>query len=82
MFVYKPKGKPRITNPHISSIPMRFWDEIRATPKNEWPGIVRKYKLTPEQMVAAAGRIKTVEDRMEKTGTNLNSCICNPYKFA
>jgi len=83
MFRYKPKGKPslKITNPQLTSIPSCFWDEIVMTPKNEWPSIVRKYKLTPEQMIAAAEKIKTVDDRMKKTGFDLNFGIFNPYKL-
>lgn len=83
MFRYKPKGKPslKITNPHLTSIPSCFWDELVIVPKNEWPSIVRKYKLTPEQMVAAAENIKTVEERMKKTSFNLKSGIFNPYKI-
>ncbi len=83
MFRYKPKGKPsfEITNPQITSIPMSFWDRIAMTSKSEWPQIVRDYKLTPEQMIAAAERIKIVEERMENAGVDLRFSAFNPYKF-
>jgi hypothetical protein len=84
MFQYNPKGKPsfKVTNPQVSSTPLSFWDKLVMAPKNEWPQIVREFKLTPEQMIAAAERIKTVEERMNKIGVDLKSCSCNPYKFA
>lgn len=82
MLKYKPRRQVKPKNPYISSIPMCFWDELVMAPKNEWPQIVKKYNLTPEQMGAAAERIKTVEQRLKITGIDAKTCVCNPYKFA
>lgn len=48
----------KITGDIINPIPLSFWEELHMKATSEWPSVVRKYNLTPDQIERAAERIK------------------------
>jgi hypothetical protein len=45
-----------------------FWQELRSNSKKEWPEIVRKHKLTCDEIEKVAKRLREENDGMAAFG--------------
>lgn len=68
----------------VSTIPFKFFDEICKAEKAEYPSLVRKYKLTPNEMGEVANLLQNgtlKEERFNQLVAECKGCgIINASK--